>query len=104
MEADKVLKVHLAVCWYQGGKNGRPIQTTSRWVFILSGRTEESFLNVLKTKSVLFNFYIRYEKESFQHEEGTMKGYILFDRDVTGNTVLSSLETKNIEKHVFSIL
>ena len=31
----------------------------------------------------------------------TLKGYISFDRDVTGNIVLSSLETKNIEKHVF---
>ena len=55
-------------------------------------------------KSVLINFYIRYEKGSFQDEEETMetlKGYILFDRDVTGNIVLSYLEIKNIEKHVF---
>ena len=54
-------------------------------------------------KSVLFNFYIRYEKGSFQDEEGTvetLKGYILFDRDVTENTVLLSLATKNVEKLV----
>ena len=55
-------------------------------------------------KSVLFNFYIRYQnKKSFQDEQGTMetlKGYILFDRDVTETIVLSSLATKNIEKHV----
>ena len=54
-------------------------------------------------KSVLFNFYIRYEKGSFQDEEGTVemiKDYFLFDRDVTENIVLSSLATKNIEKHV----
>ena len=30
----------------------------------------------------------------------TLKGYILFDRDVTENIVISSLSTKNIEKHV----
>ena len=29
-----------------------------------------------------------------------MKGYILFDRDVTENIVLSSLAIKNIEKHI----
>ena len=66
-------------------------KTSSRWVFILFGRTEESFLNVLKIKSVLFKFYIRYEKSSLQDEEESvkiLKGYILFDRDVTENTVL----------------
>ena len=54
-------------------------------------------------KSVLINFYIRYEKGSFQDEEGTvetLKCYILFDRDVTEKIVLSSLATKNVEKHV----
>ena len=30
----------------------------------------------------------------------TLKGYILFDRDVTKNIVLSSLATKNVEKLV----
>ena len=80
-----------------------PIQTSDRWAFILFGRTEESFLNVLKMKSVLFNFYIRYEKGSIQDEEETLeilKGYILFDRDVTKNIVLSALITKNVEKRV----
>ena len=54
-------------------------------------------------KSVLFNFYIRCEKGSIQDKEGTvemLKGYILFDRDVTKNIVLSSLATKNAEKRV----
>ena len=56
-------------------------------------------------KSVLFNFYIRYEKSSLQDEEGSleiMKGYISFDRDVTANTVLSSLALKNVEKRVIA--
>ena len=51
----------------------------------------------------MINFYIRYEKGSFQHEQGTvetLKGYILFDRDVTEKIVLSSLATKNVEKLV----
>ena len=30
----------------------------------------------------------------------TLKGYILFDRDVTEKIVSSSLATKNVEKHV----
>ena len=94
--------MELALYWHQSSKD-RPIQTSSRWTFILFGRIEESFLNVLKMKSVLINFYIRYEKGSFQDEEGTvetLKGYILFDRDVTENIVLSSLATKNVEKLV----
>ena len=56
-------------------------------------------------KSVLFIFYIRYEKSSLQDKEGsveTLKDYILFDRDVTENTVLSSLATKNVEKRVIA--
>ena len=56
-------------------------------------------------KSVLFNFYIRYEKSSLQDEEESveiLKGYILFDRDVTENIVLSSLATKNIDKRVIA--
>ena len=96
------VKIQLALCWHQGGKE-RPIETTTRWTFILFGRIEDSFLNVLKMKSVLFNFYVRYEKGSFQDEEGTvetMKGYILFDRDVTKNIVHSALAIKNIEKHI----
>ena len=79
MNVDQVVKNYLAARWCQGGKNGRQIQTSSRWVFILFGRTEESFLNVLKMKSVLFNFYIRYEKGSLQDEEESVaivKGYI----------------------------
>ena len=104
MNVGQVVKIYLAGCCYvKERENGRQIQTSTRCVFILFGRTEESFLNVLKMKSVLFNFYIRYEKGSFQDEQGTMetlKGYILFDRDVTENIVLSSLATKNIEKHV----
>ena len=54
-------------------------------------------------KSVLFDFYIQYEKGSIQDEEETLeilKGYILFDRDVTKNIVLSALATKNVEKRV----
>ena len=106
MDADQVVKNYLAVCCYvKGRENGRQIQTSSRWVFILFGRTEESFLNVLKIKSVLFNFYIRYEKGSLQDEEESveiLKGYILFDRDVTENTVLSSLATKNVENSVIA--
>ena len=97
------VKIQLALCWHRGSKLERPIQTTTRWTFILFGRIEGSFLNVLKMKSVLFNFYVRYEKGSFQDEEGTvetMKGYILFDRDVTENIVHSSLAIKNIEKHI----
>ena len=89
MDLDLVKKIELAHYWHQSNKPDRPIQTSNRWTFILLGRTEESFLNVLKG--------------SFQDEEGTMetlKGYILFDRDVTGNTVLSSLATKNVEKLV----
>ena len=96
------VKIQLALCWHQGSKE-RPIETTTRWTFILFGRIEDSFLNVLKMKSVLFNFYVRYEKGSFQDEEGTvetMKGYILFDRDVTKNIVHSALAIKNIEKHI----
>ena len=104
MDLDQVVKIYLAGCCYvKERENGRQIQTSTRWVFTLFGRTEEIFLNVLKMKSVLFNFYIRYEKGSFQDEQGTMetlKGYILFDRDVTENIVLSSLATKNVEKHV----
>ena len=103
MNADQVVKNYLAACWCQGGENGRQIQTSSRWVFILFGRTEESFLNVLKMKSVLLNFYIRYEKGFLQDEEESveiLKGYILFDRDVTKNNVLSSLATKNVKKLV----
>ena len=103
MDLDLVKKIELAHYWHQSNKPDRPIQTSNRWTFILLGRTEESFLNVLKMKSVFINFCIRYEKGSFQDEEGTMetlKGYILFDRDVTGNTVLSSLATKNVEKLV----
>ena len=103
MDLDLVLKTQLAVCWHRNNKPDRSIQTSNRWTFILFGRTEESFLNVLKMKSVLINFYIRYEKGSFQDEEGTvetLKGYILFDRDVTEKIVLSSLATKNVEKPV----
>ena len=102
MDLEVDVKIQLALCWHRTNKD-KPIQTTDRWVFILFGRTEESFLNVLKMKSILINFYIRYEKGSFQDEEGTvetLKGYILFDRDVTNNIVLSSLATKNVEKHV----
>ena len=103
MNVDQVVKNCLAACWCQGGENGRQIQTSSRWVFILFGRTEESFLNVVKMKTVLLNFYIRYEKRSLQDKEESveiLKGYILFDRDVTENTVLSSLATKNVKKLV----
>ena len=102
MDLDLELKIYLALWWYRTNKD-KPIQTSDRWVFFLFGRTEESFLNVLKMKSVLFNFYIRYEKGSIQDEQETveiLKGYILFDRDVTENIVLSSLATKNVEKHV----
>ena len=84
MGMDPEHEIYLALCWHRANKD-KPIQVSDRWVFILFGRTEESFLNVLKMKSVLFNFYIRYEKGSIQHEEGTLemlKGYILFDRDV----------------------
>ena len=103
MDLDLAQKMELALYWHQSIKPNRPIQSSNRWTFILLGRTEESFLNVLKMKSVLINFYIRYEKGSFQDEEGTvetLKGYILFDRDVTENIVLSSLATKNVEKLV----
>ena len=96
------LKIYLALCWHRTNQD-KPIQTSDRWVFILLGRTEESFLNVLKIKSVLINFYIRYEKGSIQDEEETveiLKGYILFDRHVTEKFLLSSLATKNVEKHV----
>ena len=54
-------------------------------------------------KSVLLNFYIRYENGFLQDEEESveiLKGYILFDRDVTKNNVLSSLATKNVKKLV----
>ena len=98
MDLDLDVKIQLALCWHRGSKLERPIQT-SRWTFILFGRTEESFLNVLKMNSVLFNFYIRYEKGSFQDEEGTvetLKGYILFDRK---HCSFISCK-KNIEKHV----
>ena len=104
MNVDQVVKIYLAGCCYvKERENGRRIQTSSPWCFILFVRIEESFLKVPKMKLVLFNFYIRYEKGSFQDEQGTMetlKGYISFDRDVTENIVLSSLATKNIEKHV----
>ena len=102
MYMDPEHEIYLAVCWHRISKD-KPIQTSDRWAFILFGRTEERFLNVLKMKSVLFNFYIRYEKGSIQDEEGTLeilKGYILFDRDVTKNIVLSALTTKNVEKRV----
>ena len=89
MDLELDVKIQLALCWHRTNKD----KPSDRWVFILFGRTEESFLNVLKMKSVLINFYIRYEKGSFQ-------GYILFDRDMTNNIVLSSLATKNVEKHV----
>ena len=48
-------------------------------------------------KSVLFNFYIRYQNSSLQDEEESveiLKGYISFYRDVKENIVLSSLATK----------
>ena len=65
MNVDQVVKIYLAGCCYvKERENGRQIQTSSRWCFILFGRAEESFLHVLKMKSVLFNFYIRYEKSS----------------------------------------
>ena len=83
MNLDLAQKMELALYWHQSKKPDRVIQTSNRWTFILLGRTEESFLNVLKMKSVLINFYIRYEKGSLQDEEGTMetlKGYILFER------------------------
>ena len=57
VNVDQVVKIYLAGCCYvKERENGRQIQTSSRWCFILFGRTEESFLNVLKMKSVLFNF------------------------------------------------
>ena len=100
MDLDLELKIYLALCWHRTNKD-KPIQTSDQWVFVLFRRTEESFLNVLKMKSVLFNFYIRYEKGSIEDEQETveiLKGYILFDRDVTENIVLSSLATKNVGK------
>ena len=102
MDLDLEQKIYLALCWHRTNKD-KPIQTSDRWVFILFSRTEESFLNALKMKSDLIDFYIRYEKGSFQDEDGiveTLKGYILFDTDVINNIVLSSLATKNVEIHV----
>ena len=82
------------------------IRLTSWWRFIIFGRTEESFLNVLKMKSVLFTFHIRYRKAFIEDVEERGNGgihgwvYILFDRDVTVQNVFSSLATINV-KNVF---
>ena len=95
-------EIYLAVCWHRLSRE-KPIYISDRWIFMLFGRTEDSFLNVLKMKSVLFDFYIKYEKGAIQDSEGTveiLRGYIIFDRDVTKNIVLSALATKNIEKRV----
>ena len=99
MDLDLEQKIYLALCWHRTNKD-KPIQTTDRWVFILFGRTEESFLNVLKMKSVFINFYIRYEKGSFQDEEGTvetLKGYILFYRDVTKTWFFHLLQQRTLK-------
>ena len=101
---DLPLQAYLAICLLKDNYIAKQMRTTSRWVFIIVGRTEESFLNVLKMKSVLFNFYLRYKKGSIQDGEeivDTMEGYILFDRDVTEEVVYSTLSTKDISKHIF---
>ena len=50
MDLDLAQKMVLVVYWHQSKKPDRPIQTSNRWTFILLGRTEESFLNVLEMK------------------------------------------------------
>ena len=106
MGLDLAQKMELALHWHWGSKDS-PIQTSCRWTFILLGRTEERFLNVLIMKSVFFNFYIRYEKGSFQDEEGTvetLKGYILFDRDVTKTLFFHLLQQRTLKNLLVHLL